>query len=263
MPAVTLSTMRTRVRRRLEDTSSLNPHWPDAELDDYINESIRDLWDEIYTRNRYVLPVTTIQDYTWDADQTSADLTTIVGQKEFDVFLISQYLDSGNTFDSSNPTNYPVPLTRCNYEELYRHSIYSSRFYDDFQFSNDGGQTYQSGVYRSSVNRGLFRWALQSNDIGDSIQLLISPVPSSAIRLRIQVMKPFPGVSDDTDIILDNEFDRFVDLVEYNTVLKAKGRSDENTDPVVQMYLRRLAYLHQWLEARSRTGYARVVTDGY
>lgn len=76
-------------------------------------------------------------------------------------------------------------------------------------------------------------------------------------------MKPFPSVVNDTDIILDNEFDRFVDLVEYNTVLKAKGRSDENTDPVVQMYLRRLSYLHQWLESRSRTGYARVVTDGY
>jgi hypothetical protein len=267
MPAVTLSTMRTRVRRRLEDTSSLNPHWPDAELDDYVNESIRDLWDEIYTRNRFVLPVATLSDYTWAANQVSANLTTLAGQKEFDVFLISQYLDSGNTFDSSNPTNYPVPLTRCNYEELYRHSIYSSRFYDDFQFSNskdgDGNPIYQAGVYRSSVNRGLFRWALQSNDTNDAINLLISPVPSSAIRLRIQIMKPFPSVVNDTDIILDNEFDRFVDLVEYNTVLKAKGRSDENTDPVVQMYLRRLSYLHQWLESRSRTGYARVVTDGY
>lgn len=267
MPAVNLSTMRTRVRRRLEDTSSLNPHWPDQELNDYINESIRDLWDEIYTRNRFVLPVTTLPDYTWSANQVSASLTDLVGQREFDVFLISQYLDSGNTFDSSNPTNYPVPLTRCNYEELYRHSVYSSRFYDDFQFSNskdgDGNPIYQAGVYRSSVNRGLFRWALQSNDGGDKVELLMSPVPSSAIRLRVQIMKPFEGVVADSDIILDNEFDRFVDLVEYNTVLKAKGRSDENTDPVVQMYLRRLSYLHQWLESRSRTGYARVVTDGY
>lgn len=263
MPAVTLSTMRTRVRRRLEDTSSLNPHWPDAELDDYINESLRDFWDDIYTSNRFVLPVTTLQDYTWGADQVSANLTTLVGQKEFDVFLISQYMDSDNTFNSANPTNYPVPLTRCNYEELYRHSIYSSRFYDDFQFSDDGGQSYQSGVYRSSINRGLFRWALQSNDVDDSINLLMSPVPSNAIRLRIQVLKPFPAVTNDTDVILDNEFDRFVDLIEYNTVLKAKGRSDESTDPVAQAYLRRLSYLQQWLEARSRTGYARVVTDGY
>tara|TARA_Y100001938_G_scaffold149769_1_gene237864 strand:+ start:156 stop:959 length:804 start_codon:yes stop_codon:yes gene_type:complete len=267
MPAITLSTMRERVRRRLEDTSSLNPHWPDNELDDYINEAIRDLWDEIYTRNRYVLPVQTLSDYTWSADQVSADLTSLVGQKEFDVFLISQYLDSDNTFDSSNPTNYPVPLTRTNYEELYRHSIYSSRFYDDFQFSNskdvDGNAIYQSGVYRSSTNRGLFRWAIHSNDAGNTINLLISPVPSNAIRLKIQIMKPFDVVEVNSDKILDNEFNRFVDLVEYGAVLKAKGRSDENTDPVAQTYFRRLNYLQQWLEARSRTGYARVVTDGY
>ena len=263
MPAVSLSTMRTRVRRRLEDTSSLNPHWPDQEINDYVNESIRDLWDEIYTRNRFVLPVATLSDYTWPADQVSADLTSLVGQKEFDVLLVSQYVDSDNTFDAANPTNYPVPLTRCNYEELYRQTAYSSRFYDDVQFSTDNGATYQSGVFRSSISRGLFRWALQSNDTGDAINLLMSPVPSNALRLRIQVMKPFPAVVADADIILDNEFDRFVDLIEYNTVLKAKGRSDENTDPVVQAYLRRLSYLHQWLEARSRTGYARVVTDGY
>ena len=264
MPAVTLSAMRTRVRRRLEDTSSLNPHWPDAEIDDYINESIRDLWDEIYTNNRHVLPVTTLPDYTWEADVVSVDLTDLVGQREFDVFLISQYMDSNNTFDSANPTNYPVPLTRSNYEELYRHGTGTSRFYDDFQFSNDGGATYSAGVFRSSISRGLFRWAMQSDGAAfGGVNLFMSPVPGAAVRLRIQVMKPFTSVLIDSDVILSNEFDRFVDLIEYNTVIKAKGRSDESMDPVVQTYLRRIEYLHQWLQSRSRTGYARVVTDGY
>lgn len=263
MASLTLLEMRKRVRRRLEDTRTLNPHWSSDELDSYINEAIRDLWDEIYVRNRYVLPVTTLSDYIWEADQISADLTGLVGKKEFDVFLISQYLDSDNTFDSSNPTNYPVPLTRTNYEELYRHNIYSSRFYDDFQYSNDGGTNYQSGVYRSSTNRGLFRWAIHSDDGGNRVSLCLSPVPSNKLRLKIQVMKPFDAVSSPQDKILDNEFNPFTDLVEYGAVIKAKGRSDESTDPLTNTFFRRLSHLHQWLESRSRTGYARVVTDGY
>ena len=270
MPSISRGEIRTRVRRRLEDVSSVNPHWSNDELNDYINESIRDFWDEVYTRNRYVLPVTTLDDYTWPANQVSANLTTLVSAKaghglgkEFDIYLISQYVDSGNTFDSSNPTNYPVPLTRTNYEELYRHNVYSSRFYDDFQFSDDGGETYAAGVFRSTANRGMFRWAIQSSDDNDGINLFMSPVPANQIRLRIQVLLPFSSLDQDNDIVLNNEFDRFVDLIEYNTVIKAKGRSDEATDPVVQAYLRRLDYLHQWLASRSKTGYTRVVSDGY
>lgn len=277
MPSISRGEIRTRVRRRLEDVSSVNPHWSNDELNDYINESIRDFWDEVYTRNRYVLPVTTLDDYTWPANQVSANLTTLVSAKaghglgkEFDIYLISQYVDSDNTFDSSNPTNYPVPLTRTNYEELYRHNVYSSRFYDDFQFSNNSGNdggapggSYQAGVFRSSTSRGMFRWAIQSSDDNDGINLFMSPVPANQIRLRIQVLLPFSSLDQDSDIVLNNEFDRFVDLIEYNTVIKAKGRSDEATDPVVQAYLRRLDYLHQWLASRSKTGYTRVVTDGY
>jgi hypothetical protein len=88
-------------------------------------------------------------------------------------------------------------------------------------------------------------------------------VPSNKIRLKIQVMKPFDTVFASQDKILDNEFNPFTDLVEYGAAIKAKGRSDEGTDPLTNTFFRRLSHLHQWLESRSRTGYARVVTDGY
>ena len=110
MATVTLATMRTRLRRRLEDTDSSNPHWPDSELNQYINEAQQDFYDLLYINNRYFLPTTEVN-YDWPANQVSLNLTTQVAYRnDFDIILISAFLDSDNVLDSSNTTNYPLPM---------------------------------------------------------------------------------------------------------------------------------------------------------
>ena len=45
----TVSTVISRVRRRLEDPNAL--HWPDTEVIGAINEARQDLYDHIFNRN--------------------------------------------------------------------------------------------------------------------------------------------------------------------------------------------------------------------
>ena len=253
---VTLADMRTRLRRRLEDTGASNPHWSDAELDQYTNESLQDLYDNIYMVDRHILPISQL-DYDWPANQLEVDLVQLLGTRDFDLYLIESYTDSDNTFDSSNTTNYPVPMIRDNPEQLYRRfsvDVTSARHYDtpNLNWSGSGGGTY-------------YRYAITSIDNGGSVQInmRVAPVPVSSLKMRFSFLKPFKPLSLTTDAVLDNQFFRFIDLVEYGAVLKAKGRSDESTDPVMQAYASRLAMLRSWLDARSRTGTPRVVVDGY
>lgn len=251
---VTLSNMRTRLRRRLEDTDANNPHWSDEEIDQYLNESLQDLFDNVYMIDRFALPVSQL-DYTWPASQLEIDLVQLLGTRDFDILIIEAYSDPENTFDSSNTANYPVPLVRENPEELYRRlasSVQTARHYETPNL------TWGTGA-------GMYRYAMFSIDQGGTVKInmRMAPVPTTAIKLRFSFLKPFKPLALATDVILDNQFFRFIDLVEYGAVLKAKGRSDEATDPVMQAYVNRLAMLRSWLDARARTGAPRVVVDGY
>jgi hypothetical protein len=278
MPSITLSQMLTRIRRRLEDTGS-NPHWPDSEIVDYVNESRRDLYDIIYSQNPWVLPVIE-RDVTWVTSTISTSLDSILPPagdkpKEFDILLVRIYPDATKDFEiSSGKTqdvdNNPVPIHRLNFEELYRRQGGVSRFYDDYQYLDYTQETpaYVSGFWTAGSSSApmSYHWATRYDE-QNLLKMYLSPVPRVDLKLNILYLVPFDDLStaltSEPVFPSNNVFSRFVDIVEYGAVIKAKGRSDEVADPNLMAYQQRLGLLIQWLDARGRTGTPRVVVDGY
>ena len=278
MPSIALSQMLTRIRRRLEDTGS-NPHWPDGELVDYINESRRDLYDIIYSTNPWVLPVSE-RDVTWSADTISQSLDAVLPPtgdkpKEYDILLIRVYPDATKDFElpsgkAQDVNNNPVPIHRLNFEELYRRQGGVSRFYDDYQYLDYSqsppaytGGSWAAGSRSAPTN---YHWATRYDET-NIMKMYLSPVPSLDLKFNILYLVPFDDLStaltSEPVFPSNNVFSRFSDIVEYGAVIKAKGRSDESADPNLMAYQQRLGLLIQWLDARGRTGTPRVVVDGY
>ena len=150
------------------------------------------------------------------------------------------------------------------FEEMYRRADGKALYEDTWDIAGLGlDPNIQSKTWGSAG--GGYRWAILSKDTGTmgEIHMYMSPVPEKKIKLNFLLLLPFAELSLDSDPILNNQFNRFIDIIEYGAVIKAKGRSDEQTDPVVQSYLQRVSMLERWLEAKSRTGTPRVIVDGY
>jgi len=255
--ATTVSTMMTRVRRRIEDVQGI--HWSDAEVIAAINESKNDLYDMISLRNRDVLP-TISTEYVWSANTMSVDLGAIFPAYEvgtFDVLLVS-VLPNNSQISADNP---PIPLYRKNFEELYRHGRGFSRFYGDFVDEQGNSDMWSGG---STIRYSNVCFAIQGS------KMFLDPVPRNDIRLRIQIVRRFREYAEDgTDKTLpvfpDEEriFQRYQRIIEYMSALVLKGRSDEQSDPVLLQLNQKMTLLNSWLDQQSTHGTPRVVVDGY
>lgn len=255
--AVKVSTLVSRIQRRLEDTKGL--HWPTTEIIAAINEARTDFYDYVYARNRDVLNSSQYE-YDWPANILSVSLPSMTGlvNGTFDVLLISVT----PTTDTTSSTNLPVPIRRVPFEELYRHGTNRDLFYANY-YDNAGSPTSWSN--RTQSYEATLRWAKQGQ------MIYLDPVPLTAIQLRIEVLKRFADF--DEDLILsgasqvfsldDAQFERWVRIIEYSATLILKGRSDEREDPVLmQMQTKRLL-LDSWLDSQSNTGTPRISSNGY
>ena len=271
----TLANLRIKVSRRLEDTA--NSHWSTGEVDDLINETRMDLWQMVRRLNPHVLPLST-DTWTWPANSRSCDLSAAadaghgadtdggLGAADFDIYLVSMT----PTTDAISVTNLPQPLNRIPYEEINRSSVGSSPFYEDHKHygSLTVGESWDyTGALSDEIastwgpggSAAVYAWALQGHE------LFMSPVPRTDIQLHIEYIRPFP-VAGGSDEIFDTDnamFRPWEALVELGAVLAAKGRSDEQTDPVVAQWQYKMDLFMQWLEKREVTGTPTVVLNGY
>lgn len=248
----TVSTVISRIRRRLEDPSAL--HWPDTEVIGSINEAKQDLYDHIFNRNRDVFNAWQ-RDYLWPSDTMSMPMEAVVPGVSvggYDVILTSVT----PTTDDVTRNNRPIPIARVNFEELYRHTAGTSPFYDDALAGNwDGG---------APVRYTNLRWTQQ----GDSMYL--DPIPSIETKMRFQIINRFREFNEDgTENALglfsgdEALFRRWERLIEYMATIILKGRSDESEDPLLMQMQAKITLLNAWLDARSQGGTPRIVVDGY
>ena len=253
----TVSTMMTRVRRRIEDTQGV--HWSDAEVIAAINEAKNDLYDMISLRNRDVIPTHT-QEFVYPANTMDVELSSIFPALDvgtFDVLLVSALALNS----ASDPDNPPVPLYRKNFEELYRRGRGYSLFYGDFIDEAGNPETWDGG---STIRYHNVCFCIQ----GD--KLFLDPIPRNNTRLRIEIVRRFKEYAEDgsektLSLFPDKEriFQRYTRIIEYMSTLILKGRSDEATDPVLLQLNQKMQLLNSWLDQQSTTGTPRVVVDGY
>ena len=247
----------TRIRRRVEDTQGI--HWSDAEVIAAINEAKNDLYDMISLRNRDVIPTFT-KEYEWAADTMSVDLSAIFPALDigtYDILLVSALPIN----ESADADNTPVPLFRKNFEELYRRGRGFSLFYGDFIDEAGNPETWEGG---STLRYHNVFFCIQGTKV------FLDPIPRNAIRLRLEIVKRFKEYEEDgsentLEVFYGDErcFQRYVRIIEYMATLVLKGRSDEQTDPVLLQLNQKLTLLNSWLDQQSTTGTPRVVMDGY
>ncbi len=258
----TLSTLITRISRRLEDTQQM--HWPQAEVIGAINEAKNDLYDYIFSRNRDVLDTLELT-YTWPADVLRAPLSTVAPNNTvgtYDILLMSVT----SSVDTVDKDNKPIPMSRVNFEELYRHGRGPSLFYDDYQYVDNSGATVSgqwSGGSGSST-RTAYRWAQQGHTI------YLDPVPSVDVQLYLQIVRRFfefdeAGTELNNEVFPDDEilFRRWERIIEYMACLSLKGRSDEQQESIAVQLGNKMSLLESWLDAKSQAGTVRVRIDGY
>lgn len=253
----TVETLITRIRRRLEDPNGL--HWPDTEIIGSINESKQDLFDYIFNRNRDVFDLEAVE-FEWPADKMSLSLASIIPKTlgSYDIILITMTPRT----DATSVNNLPTPLSRVNYEELYRHSTSTPLFYDAFQDEAGNIESWSGGV---PVLRTMVRWAQQGHTMH------LDPVPRTKMKLRFQVVNRWrqfdEGGSDKTttDVFPGGEvyFGRWERLVEYMATVVLKGRSEENEQPLILQLRSKFSLLDAWLDAKSGGGTPRVVVNAY
>ena len=256
----TLDTLITRISRRLEDTQQM--HWPKSEVIGAINEAKNDLYDFIYTRNRDVFDTKEVR-YTWTADTIQVALSTVVNDETvgtYDIILMSVT----PTTDVISKDNKPIPIARVNFEELYRHDIGPSLFYDDYQYVNVTGSTVAGTWSGGGAVRSTHRWAQQG------FTLYMDPVPAVDVQLYLQIIKRFREFDEaatelNVQVFPDDEvyFRRCERIVEYMSCMTLKGRSDEQQENVAMQLGTKMRLLESWLDAKSQGGYPRVRVDGY
>ena len=267
----TLAQLRVKVSRRLEDTA--NAHWSTAEIDDFINEALMDMWQLVRRINPSVLPLGT-NTWTWPANTRSADLTvgdgTIggLGTTDFDIYLVSM-TENTTAIDADN---LPVPLPRIPYEEVNRGSSGGSIWHEDK--NHYGGLTvgevwgYRGIAGGSSIpnnwhgggKSSIYAWALQGH------QLFLSPAPRSDVQMHVEYIAPFALLDDDVDPVFTNAnsmFRPWEAIVELGAVLAAKGRSDEDVEPAMSQWSYKMELFERWLEHREITGTPTVLINGY
>ena len=263
----TLTQLRTKVSRRLEDTA--NSHWSTAEIDDFINESRMDIWQLVRRVNPHVLPVKSITK-TWTADTLSVDLSTgaYIGEQDFDVYLMSMT----ETTEAISSTNRPIPLSRIPYEEVNRTGFSGALFHenqkhygsletgDAWGYSGVDGGVETANTWGPGGHSAIYAWALQGH------KLYLSPVPSREIQVYIEYIRPFATLTAGGDPIFDNDhamFRPWEAVAELGAVLAAKGRSDEETDPTMAQWQYKMELFMRWLENREVTGTPTVILGGY
>jgi len=252
----TVTELISRIRLRLEDTSGF--HWSDVEILHAINEAKRDLFDHIYARNRDVFDIETTE-YTWPIDQMKAKLSEVFSSPgEFEILLIS----TTSTTATTSADNQPYPVRRISFEELYRYSTGSTRFYGDY-FDDSGSSVSWTGGGKLSRATEL-RWAQQ----GTSIYL--DPIPRVQVKLRFDTIKHFgefktDGTENSMEVFPGEEsyFKRWERVVEYSASIILKGRSDEPQDPLLMQFQAKLTLLNTWLDSKSQSGTPRVVMNAY
>ena len=269
----TLANLRIKVSRRLEDTA--NSHWSTGEVDDLINETRMDLWQMVRRLNPHVLPLST-DTWTWPANSRSCDLSAAadaghgadtdggLGAPDFDIYLVSM-TEKVSAIDA---TNLPIPLNRIPYEEVNRSNVGSSPFHEDYKHYGTNNYSYLGpsddvpgipNTWGPGGSAAVYAWALQGHE------LFMSPVPRTDIQLHIEYIRPFPVAGGDDEIFdaANAMFRPWESLVELGAVLAAKGRSDEQTDPVVAQWQYKMDLFMQWLEKREVTGTPTVLLNGY
>ena len=247
--ALTLSQMETRVNRYLENVGGL--HWTSAEIIDLINEQRRDLWQHVRRINPWALGATET-DYTWSGQTLSVDASGagVLNETDFEILLISVLPSSAS---AKGYSNQPYPLRRIPFEEVFRHRaegpIYSEALTAATAWSGDG-------ITVSS-------WAMEG------VNLYLSPVPASDVRLLVRWVTPWTDlidVTDDANPVIpatDPVIQRYDLVVLYGAIIAAKGRSDESTQFAEQQYGARRQQLEDELREREQTGTARIQRDGY
>lgn len=252
----TVTTMISRIRRRLEDPNSL--HWPDTEVVGAINEAKNDFFDRIFLRNRDCL-VTASYEYSWPSNQMSTSLDDIVPDQigSYEVLLIT----TTPTTETTGVNNRPIPLFRVNFEELYRTSSEWPIHYDAIVDEAGNAEVWSGG---RSLRETATKWAQQG------FTLYLDPIPRSAIKLRldtIQRFKEFQENKSDASLEVfpsdERMFRRWERLLEYMSVVILKGRSDEQQDPAMMQMMQKMQLLDSWLDTRSITGTPRVTNSGY
>ena len=250
-----VTTLISRIRRRLEDPNSL--HWPDTEVVGAINEAKNDLFDYIFLRNKDCLEATAVE-YTWAADVMSVDLDAIVSDSigTYEILLIT----TTPTTEATGTNNRPVPLFRSNFEELYRRTAHWPIHYDAIVDEDGNAEAWSGGRPTRETST---KWAQQG------YTLYLDPVPRSAMKLRLDVVQRFREYQEDksdasVDVFPGKEraFKRWERLLEYMAVSILKGRSDEQQDPALMQMQSKMSLLNAWLDTRSIGGTPRVVAYG-
>ena len=251
----TLPNLRTKVSRRLEDTA--NAHWSTTELDDFINEARMDMWQLVRRVNPSILPMET-HTFTWTADTRSNRATA--SDTDFDIYLVSMT----ETTEAISANNLPIPIPRIPYEEVNRGSVTRPLFHENHKhYGSDNYSQDQSTTISNNWSAGsssqIYAWAMQG------VNLFLSPVPRSNIQIQVEYIKPFDAVSGTSDIFdaASAMFRPWESIIELGAVLAAKGRSDEQTDPVMAQWQYKMDMFLKWLEQREITGTPTVVLNGY
>jgi len=181
---------------------------------------------------------------------------------DFDIYLVSM---TENT-ESTSANNLPIPLPRIPYEEVNRGSVTRPMFHENLTHQGSSNYEYDSGLPRTISNNWsagassrIYAWALQGH------RLFMSPVPRSDIQIQVEYIKPFDAVSGTSEIFdtANSMFRPWESIIELGAVLAAKGRSDEQTDPVMAQWQYKMDMFLKWLENREITGTPTVVLNGY
>lgn len=202
--ALTLTTATTRVSRYLSDVSALN--FTSTEIQDFLIEQNRELWEEIRQKNPHVLAPTEVMN-TWAANTVSADLTgaSWANTSDFDIYGVY----SLPRVESEGVTNLRIPMRRMNYEELYRKS------------QRGGTMFLPDAVNAFSGHGSSTRWALRANT------LYLDPIPQTAMNVVAVFLKPWTAPSAGGDALLPVTFSRWDMLVVYRATRQCFGRKGE------------------------------------
>ena len=247
----TRATLKTRIYRRLEDPAKT--HWSEDEINDLINDSRMDLWQYAKSKNQSVLPMSN-GTFTWEANTRFYSLVTKLGHNDFDICLVSMTANL-SAVDANNP---PVPLPRIPYEEINRSGVIKPMYH----LNHYQGRSPESvaNTWNPGGNAGVYAFALQGQD------LYLSPTPATDVQLYIEYMTPYDALSSDSDEIFPTLYAAFrpwETLVELGAVLAAKGRSDEQSNPVMSQWQYKMELFSRWLEQREITGTPRIMLNGY
>ena len=247
--------LKTRLYRRLEDPAKT--HWSEDEINDLINDARTELWQFAKSKNQSVIPLTGTR-FTWEANDLSVSLASELSSTNFDIYLVSMTATVAS-IDSNNP---PVPLPRIPYEEVHRSGLVKPLYHGNYHTGDSSSS--DSNTWSPGGNARIYAWAMQGQN------LYLSPVPTTDVQIYVEYMKPFAdltlGSGGDTEEIFataDAAFRPWESIIELSTVLAAKGRSDEASDPVMRQWQYKMELFTRWLEAREITGTPRVMLNGY